>query len=415
MLASSIFSCSFCRSLPFGSSYSTSPPPSSSLVYNKPWLIAAGERDYDRGGKELHEKLGIPVTKVKFVEMFQETWAWHQTLTIQHLVGGLLCVPAIVPGFCGLDPSVAASLACLGILSEIGWEIEDILTWIYKHFATPNGKDKVPNVMLIMLSIHHSLTTLLGLPMILHYRDLKILHWLCFDLQAAAAISAMVTEYTKLLDMTNPQQLRQFQFLTFLCLVVMIVTRGFHWLYLSGKFMIIWYQEERWIFLLVGTPVILVFSLLINWVVCIESYYKRFVKFMKVSAEYKKLAPDAPAKDRRASLQSLEAAAAEVVVRQSLDEEFVASFFPSRKVDRRVTMPPSLASRGHGKNRSSSMTMLRSSLSSMKRYRTFCYSLTQSRTMNGRERDSSCVNIVFADTWQVRTLTCSQIQDNSKA
>lgn len=330
------------------------------LVVGKPWLIAAGERDYDRGGKELWENIGSPKTKEEFVVSFMDLWAWNQTLAIQHLLGGAVCLPAIIPGHLGLDPSVAASLACLGILSEMGWEIEDQLTWIYKRFFTKGGKEKVPNALLIILAVHHSMTTILGLPMILNYRYLSTLHWLTFDLQAAAAISLMVTEYTKLLDITKPNQLRQFQSLTFIALAIMIITRGFHWVYLCGSLLVMWYQEGKWGFLVVGTIISALFSLF-NYGFCIEPFYKRFVKFMKVSAEYKKLPADAPARDRRASVINLEAAAAAVLKRNNIEEELIASLFEDRKVNRRATLPPSAFSGNKGGKRSS-MLLLRSSM-----------------------------------------------------
>ena len=152
------------------------------LVYNKPWLIAAGNRDYDRGGKELNESLGLSKTREQFLETFMDMWPWNQAVFLQHAVGGMLCLPSLL----GLgDEKMASSLACLGILAEMGWEIEDLTVWMYKRFALPDGKTKVPNALLIVLAIHHSLTTILGMPMVLAYRDLKVLHWLCFDLQCA--------------------------------------------------------------------------------------------------------------------------------------------------------------------------------------------------------------------------------------
>ena len=335
------------------------------LVYNKPWLIAAGERDYERGGKELYEKMGIPKTKPQFVEMFMDMWAWNQTMAIQHFLGGLVCLPAVVPGNFGLAPSVASSLACLGILSEMGWEWEDMLTWIYKRFATPHGKLRVPMGLLAVLAIHHSLTSILGIPVVLHYRDLNVLHWLCFDLQAAAAVTLVVIEYTKMLDITKPSELRQFQSLTLFALIVIIFTRGFHWVYLCCKFIYIWYQEKNWGLFVIGTLVTLVFSLF-NWAFCIEPFYKRFRKFMKVSAEFEALPSTATATDRRKSVMNLEAAAADVLSRQNLEEELVASLFPKRKTERRSTMPASMfAGKKGGGSKRSSMVMLRSSMGEM--------------------------------------------------
>jgi len=327
------------------------------LVYGKPWLIAAGERDYDRGGKELHEKLGMPKTKDQFVVQFMDQWSWLQVVGVQHLLGGLLCLPAIL----GLgDPSVASSLACLGVLSEMGWEIEDMLTLIYKRYFLPDGKDKVPGALLVLLGVHHSMTTILGLPLVLHYRNFEVLHWLCFDLQAAAACALMISEYTKLLDVTKPSQLIQFQVLTGFALMVMVGTRGFHWIYLCARFMYVWYEDKAWVFLGVGTCMSLLFSAF-NWVGVIEPFYKRFVKFMKISAEFKALPDTSDAKTRRISIINLEAAASDVLSNQRLEEELINSLFAKRNVDRRQTLPPS-SFRGKRTMRSS-VVLLRSSIS----------------------------------------------------
>lgn len=327
------------------------------MVYGKPWLISAGERDYERGGKDLYESLGIAKTKRQFVESFMDMWAWNQAVCVQHFVGGLLCVPAIF----GLgDEKEASSLACLGILSEMGWEIEDMMTWLYKRYALPEGKAKVPDALLILLGVHHSMTTLLGLPMVLHYRDVRTLHWLCFDLQMAAAVALAVTEYTKLLDISKPRQLSRFQGLTFFALVVMVATRGFHWIYLCSDLIALWYHERAWVFLGVGSVISLAFSVF-NYFFCIEPFYKRFTKFLKVSEEYKKLPEDADARTRRSSILVLQRAAGHVIVHRQIEEELLSLVTTDRKADRRGTLPPSMfGSNGSGRKRPSLM-LLRSS------------------------------------------------------
>ena len=60
------------------------------------------------------------------------------------MVGGILCLPSVL----GIgDPSTAASLACLGILSEMGWEVEDFFMLFIKRFGLSNGKAKVPTAV----------------------------------------------------------------------------------------------------------------------------------------------------------------------------------------------------------------------------------------------------------------------------
>lgn len=206
------------------------------------------------------------------------------------------------------------------------------------------------------------MTTCLALPVILNYRSLKTLHWVCFNLQAAAATSLFITEYTKMLDVSKPRQLRQFQVLTFIALIVIVWTRGVHWIILSVKFIAVWYQEEAWGFLTVGTLLVLVFTAF-NYLLCIEPYYKRFMKFQRLSAEYQSLPEDAPVQKRRSSILTLEMAAGDIFGHHQLDEELAAMFVTNRKVSRRSTMPSSMKAR----TRRASWNLLRSSASDISR------------------------------------------------
>jgi hypothetical protein len=185
------------------------------------------------------------------------------------------------------------------------------------------------------------MTTCLGIPIILHYRSLKTLHLICFDLQAAAASALFVKEYSKMLDVTIPNQLRQFQILSHVALAIMVWTRGIHWILLSAKFMTLWYQQGAWGFLTVGTLMIFIFSGS-NWLFCIAPCYKRVVKFMQVSAQHSALPKDAPIAKRRSSVDALEMAAADVFAHHDLDEKLAALFVHNRRISRRSTMPASL-------------------------------------------------------------------------
>lgn len=125
------------------------------LIKGKDWLAAAGRRDYARGGKEMYEALGCPKTEDEFVESFSRQWPWMQCMLIQHLVGGILCLPAI---FHWGSPHLQSSLACMSILSEMGWEVEDLIGWFYQRWFTKGGKVKVPLGMIVLLAVHHSLS-----------------------------------------------------------------------------------------------------------------------------------------------------------------------------------------------------------------------------------------------------------------
>lgn len=103
----------------------------------------------------MYEALGIPVNREEFIERFEDQWPWMQGVFIQHFIGGALCLPAILN--IG-DPHIQDSLACLSILSELGWEIEDLTSWIYKRYFVKGGQAKVPLGMIALLALHHSLS-----------------------------------------------------------------------------------------------------------------------------------------------------------------------------------------------------------------------------------------------------------------
>ena len=267
------------------------------------------------------ESLGMPVTRDEHIERYKESFAWMWGIVLQHFVGGLLCVPSVLQlEFVG-DEKFRTSLACLGVISEIGWEIEDTVILIYKRYFTPNGKSTVPGALLVLMCVHHTLGTGLGLPMILAYRDMKSFHGIVLNLQLGASISIGVGEYTKLLDISKPRQLRTFQNLTAFALITAVLTRAIHWPFAAYQVLVCWYQEQAWVLFSVGVVVTLLFTMF-SFVAIIQPYYNRFVKFSKKKAEYEAL-PDTPetVASRRSSFLEVQDAALNIVYDLDEDDE----------------------------------------------------------------------------------------------
>uniref|UniRef100_A0A7S4JM71 Uncharacterized protein n=1 Tax=Odontella aurita TaxID=265563 RepID=A0A7S4JM71_9STRA len=241
-------------------------------------LVVAAGREYDRGGgRENNEKLGTPVTRERYVKNVVGRWPWDVAVICQHVVGGALCAPSVL-GIGGFDEATASSLACLGILSEVGFEVQDTMIWVLKW-----SRRKVPTPKFLLAVAHHSFALVLGVPFVITYRCLGILHWMCFDLQAAAAMSLAVYEYTKLLDVSESGQRMQFQILTGVALSIMVWTRGFHWVYLCYKFIQPLYSDGAWVLLLVGAIVAIVFT--VFNAIYIQSFYARYARSRKVRTE----------------------------------------------------------------------------------------------------------------------------------
>ena len=144
------------------------------LVYGKEWLRRGIEREIERqGGVEAVEGMnkmqGVNRTKEEWIELMMKQWVGGQLVMFQHAASGFLCIPSLL----GIgDPSWASSIAAQGLLCEMGYELKDFVELPYKRLRY--GKTKVPNVHLIMMTVHHSLTSTLAIPMIRRYRDWKV-------------------------------------------------------------------------------------------------------------------------------------------------------------------------------------------------------------------------------------------------
>lgn len=124
------------------------------LSHDFPRLCTA---DFERGGKEWYDSLGVPVTREMFISKYEDKWPRAQAVTLQHMAGGLLALPAVLNLFD--HPKLQSGLACLSVLSELGWEVEDQLGWLYVRYFTEGGKTKAPMGLIKMLALHHSLGT----------------------------------------------------------------------------------------------------------------------------------------------------------------------------------------------------------------------------------------------------------------
>ena len=132
------------------------------LVHDQQWLREALERDYERSNtKKMLADLKISMTKEECIDWSIGDWPRLQCIYVQHFVGSLFCLPALL----GIgDPSVASSLAIFGILSEMGWEVQDLLEILFIRLFFKNGKTIWPDAIVAIFVVHHSLTGILGVP-----------------------------------------------------------------------------------------------------------------------------------------------------------------------------------------------------------------------------------------------------------
>ena len=285
------------------------------------WKVV--ELEFNRPDKiKIQEYCQVTTKEEYFEKIVVEDTTYNVLVGSQHAIGGLLAVPAVfVLG--GFSASGRSSLACLGILVEMGWEIQDLFVIFYNRvFRGEEGAKAYPNELVIILLVHHSLTCIMGVPVILSYRDLPEVHRLIFDLQGAGAFVIAVTSITKFLDVTKKNDLRMFVFMNSLLALVVAWTRLFDWFFISYKLLTRFFADEKWVFLVVGGFVLLAFSCF-NLVLMVIPTYQRFVKFLKKMIEFDS---DEDEKLNRSSRYDLQIEAADLGISVRFDTAILELF-----------------------------------------------------------------------------------------
>jgi len=195
-------------------------------------------------------------------------------ILLQHGVGGGLCLPAVF----GLLPALAPTLACHGALCEVGWEVQDyIVRWCDILFGGPAGKARQPVPVMIIMTLHHAMGTLLVVPMNLHFRDNAYYHELVFLLQAAAVGAMGLQQYGYTLDIRKTRDLITMKILVSTTAVLMLWSRLFRYCYVVYCLLVTLWAEGGNLFhlaLLVAVMMGLLNLLFVNDAI------GKFVKFM---------------------------------------------------------------------------------------------------------------------------------------
>ena len=199
-----------------------------------------------------------------------------QCMIFQHYFGSVLCWPALF-GWC--EPRLAQSLVCLGALSELGWEWQDLTERIYRRFFTKNGKIKEPNTIILLAALHHMIG-LLVIPMNLYYYD-EYYYWQMVSLQQfAAAISYTLAEYTNVLDISTKSGLRKMQIANIFGFFFVLWARGIQFVWILVNLLLILARDLSML-QLCGVIVAMSGFSIFNLEACLKPFFHRMVKFNK--------------------------------------------------------------------------------------------------------------------------------------
>ena len=156
--------------------------------------------------------------------------------------------------------------------------MSDMADIVITRSTAIDGKERVPDTLVMIMSIHHSMTLTLGLPLVMKYRFLRTLHLLTFNLQWAAALAISANEYCKTLDLKNQKQLWTFRIVNGICFGIMAWMRGIYWLYLCFQLHLRLYEDEEYTMMCVGMAIYILITGF-NVMLCIYPFGKKMLKF----------------------------------------------------------------------------------------------------------------------------------------
>eukprot|EP00441_Pelagodinium_beii_P021790 CAMPEP_0197662766 /NCGR_PEP_ID=MMETSP1338-20131121/54660_1 /TAXON_ID=43686 ORGANISM="Pelagodinium beii, Strain RCC1491" /NCGR_SAMPLE_ID=MMETSP1338 /ASSEMBLY_ACC=CAM_ASM_000754 /LENGTH=248 /DNA_ID=CAMNT_0043240757 /DNA_START=237 /DNA_END=983 /DNA_ORIENTATION=+ len=172
------------------------------------------------------------------------------TIPGQHLLGGMLCVPAVFG--CGVSQKTAICLVRHGALIELGWEIQDTALRLWDRYTTLEGAKRNPWAMLKLMLIHHALQWTLVIPMNLHYSHLSGYHELVFMLEGAAGFAGVAGFYGYTCDTSKRPELRTLIICNACNLVIMVYTRFVHYWWSAFKCLLHFWQVGAYLELTAG-------------------------------------------------------------------------------------------------------------------------------------------------------------------
>jgi len=168
-----------------------------------------------------------------------------QGILLQHIIGGLLCLPVLVGWG---SPALGYTLGRWGALCEAGWELQDGLVRIVQvNCGGEKGKELNPVPLRILMTVHHVMGLSLVVPMNIYFSENYWYIYLVCLLQLAAAVAMLGQNYGFLLDVTTPSGLCKMKVATFFVWAVMFYSRGPGYLYVIYKVLCLFYNTgDAW-------------------------------------------------------------------------------------------------------------------------------------------------------------------------
>ncbi|GAB5356313.1 hypothetical protein AAMO2058_000280100 [Amorphochlora amoebiformis] len=246
-----------------------------SYICEKPWFKATIKRDM----KRVKEAIGVHVD----FDSQKYNFANFTMVAVQHSIGGLICIPAVM-GITG--NGLGSCLVRLSALSEVGWEVADTITRVYVRVTHPKGRMLQPDGVLLFFGFHHVMGMSMVIPMNLYYSH-NFSYWmLVFVMQGVSGIALMMAQYTQTLDVSKPDELLQMQVLSIVMGIFISYCRVYLFLTYCWKLLVSFYMDSTVTFIIGGIFSSVLMSV-VNLIFVVDAY-RRIMKFITFSLKPKK-------------------------------------------------------------------------------------------------------------------------------
>jgi len=247
-------------------------------------LVEARVNTWPLAARAQWTKMNQATFKKSFMIDFDEAGAFKFAcafivILAQHGIGGALCVPSVT----GLLPALATTMACHGALCEVGWEVQDYLCrWHDILLGGPEGRARQPVPIMIIMTFHHAMGTLLVVPMNTYFHENSYYHELVFLLQAAAVGAMGMQQVGYTLDISKTRDLIIMKICVCTTAVIMLWSRLFRYWYVVYCLLNFLWTETAGSKMFYGALVVSVLMGLLN-LIFVGDAIGKFTKFMTKS------------------------------------------------------------------------------------------------------------------------------------
>lgn len=197
---------------------------------------------------------------------------------VNHLVGAIMFFPSAFG--IGLTGNFSAALAAHGGLSEMGWEIQDLISRCYEIvFGGERGRKLNPLALMLLVVAHHSLACSTAvIPMNIYYPNNHDWTEVFCTVQIGSFVSRFMQQYGYTLDVHTREGLNKMKIAISISFFTCLWTRVLRYSWILKSIYDGFVEDGNWWFISLGAGPSLLLSV-VNFVM-VKNAWQKFSKFV---------------------------------------------------------------------------------------------------------------------------------------